>query len=163
MNSFIHEGILVAAEKTILRPGDEPDTREWMSILREVHRAIGLQCTTWRKRSLRETLARSERLDDPLGTTSPLAHFFLSVLEEHVTEAILAGRFGAALGNTIYTMNMRTFMEYMVFLIDETNFTTPIRLTTLNRDEANMANFNEMKETMGDIDYPDMFNSERCP
>jgi hypothetical protein len=63
----------------------------------------------------------------------------------------------SAIGN----MNMRTFMEYMVFLIDETNFTTPLGRRPPNRDEANMAIFILTKEAMGDMDYPDMFNNER--
>ena len=179
MNALVHEGILEAAQKTIIRPGEESGTREWRSILREVHRAISIQNTSWRKRSLHETLERLDflgprsqmSLSNQLITTSPVAHCFLSALERYLDDI-----FGelyidrdqesplnamewrpSAIGN----MNMRTFMEYMVFLIDETNFTTPLGRRSPNRDEANMAIFISTKEAMGDMDYPDMFNNER--
>jgi hypothetical protein len=180
MNALVHEGILEAAQKTIIRPGEESGTREWRSILREVHRAISIQNTSWRKRSLHETLQmldflpnhRSQMsLSNQLITTSPVAHCFLSALETYLDDM-----FGelyldsdqespldamewrpSAIGN----LNMRTFMEYMVFLIDETNFTTPLGRRPPNRDEANMAIFILTKEAMGDMDYPDMFNNER--
>tara|TARA_B110000971_G_scaffold221291_1_gene267799 strand:- start:2148 stop:2894 length:747 start_codon:yes stop_codon:yes gene_type:complete len=180
MNDLVHEGILEAAQKTILRPGGDSGTREWRSILREVHRAISIQNTTWRKGSLHETLQRlagqnstglSLRFATQISVTSPVGWCFLSALETYLDDIfgelyrdsdqespLEASKWRpSAIGN----MNMRTFMEYMVFLIDETNFTTPLLIRSPNRDEANMAIFISTMEAMGDMDYPDMFNNER--
>jgi len=48
-------------------------------------------------------------------------------------------------------LTMKTFMEYLIFLIDETDFTTPIITTAWGKYETT-------KRCMVNIDYPTLFN-----
>jgi hypothetical protein len=56
---------------------------------------------------------------------------------------------------------LRTFIEYIDFLIDETNFTMPIMIGEKENAAIHLRDFKKKKELMGDHDYPNDFNCER--
>jgi hypothetical protein len=59
-------------------------------------------------------------------------------------------------------LTVKTFLEYIVFLIEETNFTMPIRLPNPHHiPPSGLEKYQKTKMCMTDINYPKMFNDEK--
>jgi len=81
------------------------------------------------------------------------------ILATPVPELQRCDEFKAAfsIGNIIW----RTFCEYLMFLREETNITTPLRPDGKTYIEVLQYKVNEIKSFMEGVDFPDMFNNER--
>ena len=59
-------------------------------------------------------------------------------------------------------LTVKTFLEYIAFLIEKTNFTMPIRLPTCHHiPPTGLEKYQTTKKCMTDINYPKMFNDEK--
>ena len=59
-------------------------------------------------------------------------------------------------------LTVKTFLEYIVFLIEETNFTMPIRLPNPHHiPPTGLEEYQKTRLIMSDINYPKMFNDEK--
>jgi hypothetical protein len=59
-------------------------------------------------------------------------------------------------------LTVKTFLEYIAFLIEETNFTMPIRLPTGHHmPPSGLEKYQKTKMCMTDINYPKIFNDEK--
>jgi len=57
-------------------------------------------------------------------------------------------------------LTVKTFLEYLVYLIEETNFTTPVRPPGAGSPTTGFQKYQTTERLMADIDWPAMFNDE---
>ena len=93
----------------------------------------------------------SRPLPKDVSELSELTSCFLQSFKILMGKFIMVRLFDRLAGLTV-----KTFLEYIAFLIEETNFTTPIGINS-----KGSTIFEGQKNTMAHINYPQMFNEEK--